>query len=102
MSISAVKLNENVDPCDTSSSKVTPKEIARVIALALFAIFRNVFVYQSRAHGLFQMAACCNLSSAKAANTQSTFCLRQLYNMVLGTDKRMKCGLGLSTRQKIG
>lgn len=39
MSISAVKLNENVDQCDTSPSKVTPEEITRVMPLVLPAIF---------------------------------------------------------------
>lgn len=48
------------------------------------------------------MAACCSLSSAKAANTQSTFHLGQIYKMVLGTDERMECVLGLYIRQRIG
>lgn len=41
MSISAVKLNENVDQCDTSSSKVTSKEITGVMPLALPALSKT-------------------------------------------------------------
>lgn len=43
MSISDVKLNENVDQCDTSSSKVTPKEITGAMPLVLPA-FSKTFV----------------------------------------------------------
>lgn len=51
---------------------------------------------------MFQTAACCNPSSAKAANARSTFHPGQLYKTVLGTDKQMKRGLGLHIRQRIG
>lgn len=44
MSISDVKLNENVDQCDTSSYKVTPKEITGAMPLVLPA-FSKTFVW---------------------------------------------------------
>lgn len=41
MSISAVKLNENGDQCDASSSKVTPREITGVMPLVMPAFSKT-------------------------------------------------------------
>lgn len=95
MSISAVKLNENGDQCDTSSSKVTPREITGVMPLVLPAF--------SKTFGWSEVGC---VLCFRGCQLRSPFCQGSVPQGSsahgFGTGKRMCCDLGLLLMPRSG